>query len=707
MSGWVAGIGAVVGAAGSYLSAKEQKKAAEKAGKGGNSLPFMHEEVSRFGGVTLERGDEMAKDAYGKSNFAGSTADTNYGKDNVNTFRENLDQLGTSEKYTYGNAIPETSRYGDQYRTSGLQYEQPVESAAAALGGGGGGKKGKKGKGGGGGGGGAGGGGGKAGGGGGGGANLNKPDAKYNQILSDVAAKGMTMGNSEADKAAKDYAIETMNATNFDGRNDIMSGLAGKYKDISPTEANDLVMKFLGEKYGAGGGGGGGGSSDSTPGPQNVFYVNKGYNGDPTRAPAPGSSSSGSTTESGGVIPDSMAADSFYNNETRKFFDPSQMDPANNPALAPYIEALSKASNKASTKRLMDLTASAEGKGRLGSGFHLASRGFAEGEAADALDNQIAAAYMGEYNNAMGRKMDALKGISQRDLAAMGDKTARWQTEQQAQAAKASARASAQAQNAALAQQMELATRGQELDAIKMLMGNNQFSLGQEAGIGQLLSQEQQGAFAGVPGLSAPELQGMQMSLGAGQAMGNVAADMYGSDAQLAGQRAAANAQRAAANAQLKAQMANTAMQRELGLAGYDNAYNIAAMNNTTDRMGYDNAYNISAMQDNTNRANLAGVLDLQWAQQGLDTRRYEEGLAPALNAMQMQNIGILGNLGGSNQGGGGGYAGPNPWAAAAVGALGGGLSGYSMGSQLQTNNRAASAAQAAAMAQQRGYGYA
>lgn len=375
-------------------------------------------------------------------------------------------------------------------------------SDAHGAGGGGGGRRGRRG---------GGGGGGNGGGGGRGSGSM------YGGIYD--AAMGQVGGANPAVQAGNDFTQEVLGSDSFAGRNQYNEDLYSRLGNASFDQPIEALSAFLagGQNYGGGKGGGRGGGG---------FRMSAGASGG--GAPA-------HPTSPGGVIPDTMDQDSWFNDRVKEIWDPSQMDPANNPTLKPYIDALTADSDHAFRKQLGDLKAGLEGAGRMGTGFSIATRNNAAENATRALNAELAGVYMNDYNNAWDRRMSSMGEVSARDKAAMADLTDRYGIDQNAAASRAASAASAQSAMQAAQLQYQLGMRGQDLGALEMMMGHQQFGLGQLQGLGNQLTAEQQSTLGNIDDLTGAGLSPLQYALGAAGGQANAEASA----------RAAANARAA------------------------------------------------------------------------------------------------------------------------------------------------------------------
>jgi hypothetical protein len=191
----------------------------------------------------------------------------------------------------------------------------------------------------------------------------------------------------------------------------------------------------------------------------------------------------------GAGVPDTVGrSNGFFASKVKELWDPATMDPANNPALAPYIEQLRKNMAEERDAALAEVGDQYAGLGMFGSSGKALEAGRARAGSDNALANAISGAYMQDYSGAWDRRMSALNMTNQRDLGAMQDATQRYGIDQSASAASAGARAAAESQQAALDLQRELGMRGQDLDAIGLMMGHDRAGLGMLAGLGDAYS---------------------------------------------------------------------------------------------------------------------------------------------------------------------------------------------------------------------------
>lgn len=326
-------------------------------------------------------------------------------------------------------------------------------------------------------------------------------------------------------QAGSQYAQNSLGSTNFAGSNDYLNALGNQASQADFNLPIQLLQQFLGANPN--------GSSNSSPGGSRglggrTFSVSSGGGG------APGGGSSGP----GGVVPDTVGnSDSFFAQQIRALFDPSRLDPANDPTMAPYLDVLEQRAGERSAADQAALSAMAEGGGRFGSSLYNAQAGSQALGSERALNEAIAQTLFGSREAALGRQMQGLDMTNTRDLSAMNDMTQRAGIDAQSRASSAANAA----QMAAARMAQETAFRGQDLGALQGIMGHTQFGLGQLGNVGQLLQQQQLGSLGAIPGLEAAalgsqgwDMNALNMMLGAAGGQGN-----------LEGNRMAANASRA------------------------------------------------------------------------------------------------------------------------------------------------------------------
>jgi hypothetical protein len=353
---------------------------------------------------------------------------------------------------------------------------------------------------------------GPVGGGGGGGGGGSGGEPSYGSQAGDVFNRVADWAgdyNSPFMESASGYVGNTLGTDNFAGRNAYLDDLSGRLGGASFDRSIGMFEDFLGSELEApqlGGAGGG------------FRAASYNFGGGGAGPPVP--------EAGGGEIPDTMAQGGWVADRIRDLWDESRFDPANDPTLAPYVDALQREALEGYEQSVADLNASAEGAGRFGSGLYTATRARANEEYNEGLQAELARVYMGAREANLGRAMEGLGLASNRDLTAMGDLTAREgiaagerNTARSASASRAGAAASAASARYATDVQAALQSRGQNLEAIRSVMGMDQYGLSMLGQVGQGLSDEQQNVLGMVPGLEQANLLPLQQLLGAGQGL--------------------------------------------------------------------------------------------------------------------------------------------------------------------------------------------
>lgn len=271
-------------------------------------------------------------------------------------------------------------------------------------------------------------------------------------------------------------------------------------------EALDYLRGFLGSP-GQGGpviGGEGGGTRNNPYGGRAGFSAYGGGGG-------------GGTGRANGV-PDSTVGSGWFSEHIQDLFDPSRLDPANNPTIAPMLDSYRTEAEESYYRGITDLVNQAEAGGRYGSGLYQAMRGQAFDEYSEANAQAVSAMMQHARDQAIQNQMEAMGLVNTRDIAA-------GQIAAQERAASMAAR-SAAAGNAAAA---EDAARGRQLQAIQMMMGAGQFDMGLQGNMAQLLQQGQLGAMQGALGFGQLGMSGYdaaanfgQLGMGAMNSLGNI-----------------------------------------------------------------------------------------------------------------------------------------------------------------------------------------
>lgn len=357
--------------------------------------------------------------------------------------------------------------------------------------------------------------------------------------------------------AEREAAREAAGPAGPFARNPIYNELYGSVTGTNMDRSYDLLSDFIGGGSGGAGAGGAAGGGEAGPaamsGPEwdafaeraakvgfsdpekAIAYVQKNPNNalgklyqaaESAQAARPTAQASGpegplyrppgggaGVTGGGGFIPDTMSQGGFYADQAEKFFDPSVLDPTNDPTLQPYIDALKQQMGDAFNERADLIGDRFSASNTFNSSARSLALGDASGEMDQALSAELARVYMGSRSDALDRQMALLSGISARDLAAMGDSTARYGIDTSASVA----REGIGAQSARDASSAALAERAQNLQAIFGIQAGDQYGMDLLSGLGGALDAEQFGALGAIPGMEGVEQDWYGMALGGQQ----------------------------------------------------------------------------------------------------------------------------------------------------------------------------------------------
>lgn len=281
-----------------------------------------------------------------------------------------------------------------------------------------------------------------------------------NWIMSQIAQRGLDSQSNPLYQSISRYNNSLLNPTQASpsgGTNPVLDDLYRRLGGVSFDQPVNLLTQFLGVDANGNYGGSGSGSGNGR-----------------MRWTSSGGSSSSDRDTSGGV-PDTVGnQNSYFAQRIREFFDPSRLDPANDPTMQPYLDAMRQQVLESNRDLMGKMSARAEGSGRYGGSLYGKWVRDAADAAATDVANASSQALFGSRQNALAQQMEALGLINNRDLAAMQDATNRY-----------GINSSAGASGAASAAQMELARRGQDLDAITALMGYQQGGLGSLQRLGE------------------------------------------------------------------------------------------------------------------------------------------------------------------------------------------------------------------------------
>jgi len=244
-----------------------------------------------------------------------------------------------------------------------------------------------------------------------------------------------------------------------------MSRLYDQTEGLDMNRGLDYLDDYLG-----GGSGGGQGSGGSGSGP--------GSGGGGPR----GVSSSGRTSTSGGGsgVRDSTVGQGFFSKHINELFDPSRLDPANDPTMQPMVDAIQREAEKGYWRSATDLANQAEGAGRYGGGLYQGMREQGNETYNNALQSTLAQQYSAARNAALQRQMEALGLVNTRDISD-------GQIRAQRDAASMSANAASQSAKYGYDAEMD----SHRLQAMQMMLGAGQFGMQMGGNMAELMQNGQ------------------------------------------------------------------------------------------------------------------------------------------------------------------------------------------------------------------------
>lgn len=355
------------------------------------------------------------------------------------------------------------------------------------------------------------------------GANAKGASTKTTGIADQIInAGGATPANQ---KQADNFIKRTL--SNPMGSNAIRADLVRRLGGADFDRGSNLLGDFLGLDedggYGAGGGAGqaGGGGQDYVA-PQTVYR---------------GSGAAGSTNGSGGGaggLVDSHTG-GWADQQMDWFFDDARMNPMDDPSMQAYLDQIQRESQEDLDHQLGQIGDEFDDRGMYGSSLRALENVRTREELGEAREQAITGAMMDQRNRMLGSRVDLLGLQGQRDIAATNDRTNNRQIDAQSAASAAALGAGAADREAS----MGLARRGQDLDAIRLMMSHDEYGLNQLGDLSGDLSADQFSALGAMPAINDIRFRNLGAALGASTGIDNM------------------NNQAAARNAQARQQAAN------------------------------------------------------------------------------------------------------------------------------------------------------
>lgn len=193
-----------------------------------------------------------------------------------------------------------------------------------------------------------------------------------------------------------------------------------------------------------------------------------------------GWSGGSSSVSGGGGVPDSTVGNKFFSKHINELFDPSRLDPANDPTMQPMIDNIQRESEESYWRQIADINNQAEGAGRYGGSFYQGLRAAQADEYNEALQGTIAQQYQAARNAALQRQMEALGLVNSRDIA-----------EGQISASRDAASASAGAAGYSARLGYDAQMDANRLQAMQMMLGAGQFGMQMGGNMAELMQNGQ------------------------------------------------------------------------------------------------------------------------------------------------------------------------------------------------------------------------
>lgn len=228
----------------------------------------------------------------------------------------------------------------------------------------------------------------------------------------------------------------------------------------------DRGLGYLDEYLRGGSGGGSSGGGSGGGGKGGVRYG--------------GGSGSSNSSSRGGSIKDSTAGPGFFSRHVNELFDPSRLDPANDPTMQPMVDNIQNEAMESYWRQITDLNNQAEGAGRYGGGLYQGMRAAHADEFNEALTGTLAQQYQAAREAALQRQMEALGLVNNRDIA-----------EGQISASRDAASSSASAARYAAQMGYDSEMDSHRLQAMQMMLGAGQFGMQMGGNMAELMQNGQ------------------------------------------------------------------------------------------------------------------------------------------------------------------------------------------------------------------------
>jgi hypothetical protein len=292
------------------------------------------------------------------------------------------------------------------------------------------------------------------------------------------------------------------------GGNEVNADLYNRLGNVNFDTGMDYLSSFLGGVDGVAKGGGqqqgparpGGGSGGA--------LVR--YNAAGTRAARQAEATQ--MAQGGGVIPDSTRGGGLFNDFAKEVLDEKAFLNPDDPVIKDYLDALRRDMTEDLELQLQDVGDEFEGVGMYGGSGLALERGRVRNEGLEDIGDASAKALMEARSQGIDLMGQMAGQVNQRDISGA-------QISSSERAAREASRAAAGEAAASREAQMQIATRGQDLDAIGMMLNYQGMGMNQLAGLGERLSGDRFGAIQSMGAVDQARYGGLEKAFGAANTM--------------------------------------------------------------------------------------------------------------------------------------------------------------------------------------------
>lgn len=317
------------------------------------------------------------------------------------------------------------------------------------------------------------------------------------QQVTDIAHRIEQQGIAgDPNGAAADRFVQNTLKPGGLGGNEVWQDLNGRLSGSNLDGGQNLLLQFLGGGYDPNGGGAGDGGGAGS-GPYGPALTGAAYSNAAAQDRA--------MVANGGVstIGDSTQTPGTFNDFAKGVLSGKYLDP-NDPSLKAYLDVLRHQGQDQLDQQMRAVNDEFEGANMYGGSGLALERALTNSRGLQGIQDAQSTALFNSRGQGL-QLMDSVSGqVNQRDISGA-------QINEQANESAAGRAASA----ASSADALQLARRGQNLDAINSYLQNNQFGVAQLAGLGNSLQGARNDATSMVPALNNNRYTGLNQAMGA------------------------------------------------------------------------------------------------------------------------------------------------------------------------------------------------